>query len=1015
MSRALKAEMIKGFIEEVTSYIPSLTAGLESLKAGSDSSEVLEETHRLVHTVKGASSMVGLAGLSHIAFQMEEYLDEIIAEKLEFSDEAFKTMHKTIGQFQEYCRSYMDGGVNSRVMLQETVLAFRRIRGLAVDEDEQVLSQLLDSVPECECLPLEEKPESEKKKHENEEIIEDMSLVSENSDEFEFSIESVLENEEHLVEAEKEIPPEKKTNDIPPELLESFYEEAEEHLEDLGRSLNALESRVNETVSISSTVREEIRRIRRAVHTLKGAAAVIGFQDFAAYAHSTEDLLDWLYEEASEISPKIVTVLAESSDLLEQIIEKPQEADSSKAHSLKIQYGQIMDTTPETQENVTAPDEPAAMIDQADILPAEKSVEESNEQVSSVEASRKVEVSEPGTRFTKTLRVDMARVDDLVNLAGEQIIALSAFDQKMDLFTEAVNDLELSRGHLKNIARQLEVSYEVKALEQLKNMPDFAVGDSKKATEAGGFDDFDSLELDRYSELNQIIRMLNESAVDVGTLHTQLSNLYSDFDGHLTRQRVILGELQDKMMRVRMTPMSLITNRLQRTVREIAGKLNKKVKLVITGENIELDRLIWEKITDPLMHLLRNAIDHGVEPEALRQSQGKSAIATVKLDASREGNQVVIHISDDGSGLNHSAIKSTAQRMGLSEKIEDMSKVELAQFIFYPGFSTRAKISEISGRGVGMDVVKENIHDLKGVIQVASEEGQGTRFTIRIPLTLAAVKALLFTAGEQTYAVALNEISEIIRLNPKNVLGPNHDAIRLNDEGLPLFRMVDLLNAGNKGIEPAGSSEYPVTLVVETGGRRGALVVDTLMGQREVVIKSLGSHLRYVKGISGATIMGDGSVIPILNIAEFLWSQTSVMEDTHSDQELRTQKPLKILVVDDSVSVRQVVSRLMQDQGWKVQTAIDGIDAQEKLRESRPDLIVLDIEMPRMNGYEFLEAIKAQAGYEDIPVVMLTSRTASKHREKAMALGVSGFMAKPYRDDEFVRLVIKLTGRGSES
>ncbi len=963
MSMPPKIEMIKNFIEEVGSYIPVLTNGLESLKKDADQSEALEESHRLVHTIKGASSLVGLNGLSQIAFQMEDYLEDIIAGKQKFSDEAFNTMQKTVELFREYCLGYMNGGVPSRAMLKETVISFRRTRGLSMEEDEQALNELLESVPEKEGLSAEEKGSLE----------------------------------------------------IAPELLESFYEEAEEHLEDLGRSLNVLDNQVKKAVPISPILREETRRIRRSVHTLKGAAAVIGFQDFATYAHSLEDLLDWLFEEAREISPEIVTVLAESSDLLEGIITKPQLLYSAKTQSLTGQHKKIMGhnrSKNETMDGEGRSDtEQGAIIKLNEILQAENFAEENAQTDLFEELPQVDDVAESGARFTKTLRVDMARFDDLVNLSGELIIALSAFDQKMETFTDSVNDLELYRERLKQIARDLEVSYEVEALEQLRAKPDFSVANSAKAVHTGDFDDFDTLELDRYSELNLIIRKLNESAVDVGALHTQLSNLHSEFDGRLTRQRVILSELQDKMMRARMTPISIITNKLRRTVREVAGNLDKKVKLVVTGEDIELDKLIWEKIADPLMHLLRNAVDHGVEPQDLRQSLGKPSVATIKLEASREGSQVVIRIADDGAGLDYSAIQTTVRKMRLSGRVHELSADELSQFIFYPGFSTRQEISEISGRGVGMDVVKENIQNLKGVIRVASEKGQGTKFTIRIPLTLAAVQALLFTVGGQTYAIALNEIGEIIRLDPQNILGPNQDALRINDEVLPLFHMADLLSAGKRDAESVPPGEYPITLVVETGGRRGTLVIDTLVGQKEIVIKSLGSHLRYVKGVSGATIMGDGSVIPILNIAELLWSQTKMLKEPHTDKELILERPLNIMVVDDSVSIRQVVSRLMEDQGWKVLTAKDGIDALDRLSESRPDLIVLDIEMPRMNGYEFLAALKAQGGFEDIPVVMLTSRTATKHRDKAKALGAKGFVVKPYDDDEFVRLILKLTGR----
>ena len=991
------------------------------LKKKPEQSEALEESHRLVHTIKGASSLVGLNGLSHIASQMEEYLEDIIAGKHEFNDEAFNTMQKTVELFRQYCLGYMNGGVASRAMLKETALNFRRIQGLSMEEDEQALNKLLESVPENEGLNAEENVETEIALASDSEGINQLQAVSVVRTESISTSGSVPLKNEYPGDAEGMIETTKLQAkdrvEIPPHLMESFYEEAEEHLEDLGRSLNVIDNQVKKTVPISTILREESRRIRRSVHTLKGAAAVIGFQEFATYAHSLEDLLDWLFEEAREISPEIVTVLAESSDLLERIITKPQLLYSAKARSLKNQYKKIMGQNRSEKETTIAESraeaEQKTIINLNTILQSKKFAGENSPTDLFEEFSQVDDVSESGARFTKTLRVDMARFDDLVNLTGELIIALSAFDQKMETFTDSVNDFELYRERLKQIARDLEVSYEVDALEQLRAIPDLSGAYGAKAMQTGDFEDFDTLELDRYSELNLIIRKLNESAVDVGALHTQLSNLHSDFDGRLTRQRVILSELQEKMMRVRMTPISIITSKLHRTVREVAGNLDKKVKLIVSGEDIELDKLIWEKIADPLMHLLRNAVDHGVEPQEMRLSLGKPPVAAIKLEASREGNQVVIRIADDGAGLDYTAIRETVRKMGLSDRVDEMSEDDLSQFIFFPGFSTRTEISEISGRGVGMDVVKENIQNLKGVIRVASEKGQGTKFTIRIPLTLAAVQALLFTVRGQTYAIALNDISEIIRLDPKNILGPNQDALRLNNEVLPLFHMADLLSAGKIDTRSVPPEEYPITLVVETGGRRGTLVIDTLVGQKEIVIKSLGSHLRYVKGVSGATIMGDGSVIPILNLEELLWSQMTMLEETHTDKELIIERPLNIMVVDDSVSIRQVVSRLMEDQGWQVLTAKDGIDALDKLSESHPDLIVLDIEMPRMNGYEFLGALKAQVGVENIPVVVLTSRTATKHRDKAKALGAKGFIVKPYNDDELVRLILKLTGRGS--
>ena len=1019
MSTPPNVEMIKDFIEEVGSYIPTLIGGLESLRNGIEQEKVLEESYRLAHTIKGASSLVGLRGLSSMASQMEEFLEGIIERKCEFTGEAFETMQKTVELFQEYCRGYMNGGVASRSMLKETVIAFRKMQGLSTEEDEQTLKELLESIPETEGIKVEGNTSPEKSQETDTDTVNRLSKEPGGGIEPIVTLESAQQTDEDSVPQETMVKTGsvsgKKGVDLPPELLEGFYEEAEEHLEELGRSLSVLENQVLETIAVSSGLREEIRRIRRSVHTLKGAAAVIGFQDFANFAHSLEDLLDWLFEEAQEITPEIVALLTESLDLLERLITNPQVVDSPKAQALKKQYQKILRENRAEDELPTEPgmagEEQESIASLNETLQAENFDENLNLTDVAEKLPHLEDVEELGARFTKSLRVDMTRFDDLVNLSGELIIALSSFDQKMEAFKDSVNDLELYRERFKQIARDLEVSYEVEALEQLRPIPDLSGKNDPNTEQSSNFDDFDTLELDRYSELNLIIRKLNESAVDVGALHTQLSNLYSEFDGRLTRQRVILSELQDKMMRARMTPISIIADKLRRTVREVAGNLDKKVQLVIRDEGIELDKLIWEKIADPLMHLLRNAVDHGVESQALRDTLGKPPVATIRLDISREGNQVILRLSDDGAGLDYDAIRATIRKMQLSDKVDQMSEEELSQFIFYPGFSTSSKISEISGRGVGMDVVKENIQNLKGIIQVASPKGQGTQFAIRIPLTLAAVKALLFSVRGQTYAVALNEISEIIRMNPDNILGPNKDALRLKDEVLPLFHMANLLGAEDKSAEPAKTAGYPITLVVETGGRRGTLVIDSLVGQKEIVIKSLGSHLQYVKGVSGATIMGDGSVIPILNLDELLWSQPAIMENSATEKGLMVERPLNIMVVDDSVSIRQVVSRLMESQGWNVLAAKDGLEALDKLRESRPDLVVLDIEMPRMNGYEFLSAIKAQGGYEDLPVVMLTSRTAGKHRDKAKALGAKGFMVKPYNDDEFVGLILKLTGR----
>jgi len=992
--------VISGFIEEVNAYLPTLFKGVSSLKTNPHQNDLLEEIHRLVHTIKGAAAMVGITGLSCIAFEMEEVLEEIIAGKLTFDEDVFQVFHATIKRFEIYCRYMLADGVNARELLRETALTMRTVRGLVSDENDQTLKALLESVPEREG------GEQDAAGDEAEDNMEELIIAPDTE-----SHESGTDQ----MQAQKAM-----QAVLSPELLATFYDEAEEHLDNLGHALNTLDAEVNAPMIISPAQHENIRQIRRYVHTLKGAAAVIGFQDCANWAHYMEDLLDWMYAETQTITPQMVAVLSESADLLTESVDDPSITHSLKANQLKKELSAFFTSKrPVGIVRLSDLDKAHTVANISKMIgPAEgPDIEIDAEDVHAAPVAKASAGMFSG--HGKTLRIQTLRLDELVNMVGELIITASGFDQKIELFKGALYELELTRERLRGIARDMEIGYEVKALEKLGKSGmapgstiDLASGQAETSELLPEFEEFDTLELDRYSKLNLIIRTLNESTIDVGAIYSQLATAYSDFAGHINRQRVLLSELQDKTMRMRMTPMAVITNRLRRTVREITGKLNKKVRLLIKGEDIELDRQIWEKIIDPLMHLLRNAVDHGIESAEIRKTQGKPLIAVVQLTASREGNQVVIRVKDDGAGLNYPAIRKVALEKGLAEGIDQMDNEELNKFIFQSGFSTCRKISKISGRGVGMDVVRENVRDLKGVIRIASEKSRGTEFIIRIPLTLAAVRALLFSVKGRTLALPLNDISEIMRIKPDNIVTRPQHAVRIGDEVLPFYHLAAILNIQEHDLGMASLKDDPLVLIVNSAGRRNVLVIDYLITQREIVIKSTGSHLRYVKGISGVTIMGDGSVVPILNIDTLLGTESVTAETVTSDFSLSGQPPaksLEIMIVDDSVSIRQVVSRLMKDQGWRVHTAKDGIDALEKLRDLHPDLIVLDIEMPRMNGYEFLNALKTQPGYANIPVVMLTSRTASKHRQKAAALDVKGFIVKPYNDDEFIHLITEVT------
>jgi chemosensory pili system protein ChpA (sensor histidine kinase/response regulator) len=498
----------------------------------------------------------------------------------------------------------------------------------------------------------------------------------------------------------------------------------------------------------------------------------------------------------------------------------------------------------------------------------------------------------------------------------------------------------------------------------------------------------------------------------VNTIGTQLTGIHGDFESSLNRLRILLGELQDKVMRVRMTPMTTIANRLRRTVRETARQLDKEILFTIQGEDIELDKMVWEKLADPLMHLLRNAVDHGIETTAQRKELGKPIPAKIHLSAQYQGDHVVIRVMDDGSGIDLKAIRHVTASCALVPDAATMTDEELVDMIFRPGFSTCMDISEVSGRGVGMDVVKGNIHALKGRIHIeASEKDIGTTFQIRIPLTLAVLRALMFSIGGRIYATPLYEIKEILRIDPKSIRKGNDNSktIQWDNRPIPFYQLSDHVPVDDADTQRSDNKEQPLVLVIDTGSWQGAVAIDQMHGQKDIVVKHLGAHLNRVTGIAGAAVLGDGRIVPILNLEELLMAGQAQEHRPIKQPSRPIRKSLNILVVDDSVSVRTVVSRLMQRQGWEVQSAKDGVEALECLHTYRPDLIVLDIEMPRMNGYEFMAAFRAQEAFSDIPVIMLTSRAAQKYREKAKAVGVNGFLIKPYEDQNFIALIHRLT------
>ncbi|WP_028581989.1 Hpt domain-containing protein [Desulfogranum japonicum] len=949
-------ELLEGFLEEVQEHVESIHQAGQVLEASVDSpgpitkglQQPLSIIRRSVHTIKGAAAVIGLENISGYAHKVEDYLDWLAEEATRINPEMISALIRTLDDLSVLAEKPYESVTEEFTRDLEKTLSFQNVQE-TVPDIQETLPDLDD-----ELLDLFQEKED----------LDTVLLEEEPTDLLEEDVDGVLVSDSD-------------------ELLEGFHEEAAEHLMQINEVIQALDAGIQQPVPVTEEHKDMLNQLRRAVHTLKGAAAVTGLDVVADFSHTLEDTLEWLGDEAAELSPAIVTSIAQSLDFLAILIEKPEEGSADKQERLIQDLHRI-------QKQAVA----AEVKKQPKLRPKVKQPEVEENPAAVLERN-----------VQKTIRVNADHVDHMVHLANELLVGVSAFDLRMTILRETLAELELSRNRLKDIALELEKNFEVKALDDLgKTLHRIRETVEEPAQESAG-DDFDTLELDRYTQLNLTIRSMNEAAIDVGAIHGNLGMIYGDLDGDISRQRRNARELQLQLARTRMSPMATVVPRLSRTMRDVAQKLDKRVRLTVQGEDVELDRVVWEKLADPFMHLIRNAVHHGIESREERLRKNKSEMANLTIAAERKGNSVVIRVGDDGSGIDFELIRSKARKQGIIKASDQLSEKELMDLIFLPGFSTK-EVSEISGRGVGMDVVKANIHALQGNINIETTPGEGTTFVITLPLTMGLVRSLLVKSGAYTYGIPLSDIREIVRVDHGDI---NFDdkILRKDEEELPFHVLESLLGQAVPHIL-TDEEEKTLILVIDVHGKPAGLAISEIIGQQELVIRDLGTHLHNVQGISGAAILGDGGLVPVLNMAE-LATQETISLTLHAPAEELT--PLTILIVDDSISVRRVVGRLVTGQGWKAVEAKDGADAMEQLETLRPDLIFLDVEMPRMNGYEFLAKLAYLTDKKDIPVVMLTSRTSAKHRDKAINLGASGFLNKPYKDEELVNIVEKLTSK----
>ncbi|MDD4927973.1 MAG: response regulator [Gallionella sp.] len=734
---------------------------------------------------------------------------------------------------------------------------------------------------------------------------------------------------------------------------------------------------------------KDVERAMRAAHTLKGAANTVGVAGIANLTHHLEDILVALIDASILPPPSVAAILINADDCLAAMSEFLLGLGPEPDHALKV-FQDVLDC--------------ANLIDKEGVLSADMGVLPVSEPLTPVADFKALEheAAPAPVVVEQSLRVPAPVVDELLRLAGETLIANSQIQERL---RQSISQAEV-------IGKQNQLLLQLVA--ELEELVDFRGVTSPQISAAHKDDGLDSLEFEHYSELHTVTRRLIEAATDAQELNAGVTKQLSTLDDLLEEQRRLQISNQHAVMRTRMVTVASVVPRLQRGVRQTGRLLDKQVELVIKGENTNIDSQLLNDLMDPLMHILRNAVDHGIEMPEVRAMAGKRSQGRIELSFSHEGNYIVVRCRDDGAGLDYETIRRIAESRGMIVPGHDYSEDELARQILSPGFSTRAgAASQVSGRGVGLDVVYNRVQEMKGMLSLNSRRGAGFEVELRMPAALLSTHTLIVRQCAKLLAISSRGIEDIRYVSREQIqLAGELEYIREGDAVYELVRLEKLLSlAGDLRMEE--SSGFPVLLTRIDDGAVRAVLVQEILSSRELVMKNFGRYVPRTQGVIGAVILGDGGTAPVIDLVELLRVHkvhaTYVGDATTNVGPLPEEKILTALVVDDSLSARRAATQLMKDAGFEVQSASDGLDAVNLLTRLIPDIMLVDMEMPRMNGLELTAHVRSSERTKHIPVIMITSRTTEKHREMGRASGVDVHLTKPFDDDVLLQHVMRLT------
>ncbi len=934
--------------KDLTENLACLNSLLEQVSTDRGT-RTLREHLRAIHTIAGALSISPEGRQAEIAKALEGMLEAQSNSGRAFSVEAVWAVGSAIGHLQ----ARLD-----------------RIEGdrsaTAPDDERGLIDQIIAQTVQLESPP--EPPGAEIPEFESE-----TAQVPESGEEYkdfekakEVEEEDATDEDISQDEADVSAPD---SDELFSEIVNIFLEEAHEVL---GRSDTLLNTWRDNLDKLSL-----VQSLQREIHTLKGGARMAGLPALGDLSHVMESLLERIAEKSLPPSVSAVQALETGCDQLQEWISQVEQGVHPEAR------GAIKLFEQQSQDLVDVPVRAKAA------LPASDEIRESHElpEISAPLANRSDEKSGGGQ-----IRVDAELLDTLVNAAGEVSIFRSRLEHQIDNLRFRLGEFDETIARLREQFRKLEIETEAQIRSRFQKASD---------TGTQGFDPF---ELDRFSSIQQLSRGLSESVADLLNLQEILDEAARQSDTLLTQQSRFTTELQEGLMQTRLVPFGSIAPRLRRLVRSAAGEAGKKARLQLKmiGSSDQLDRNILERITAPLEHMLRNSIAHGIEKPAQRKKLKKKPEGEITVTVESEATEFIIRIRDDGAGINLPAVRKKAIEMGLIDKGANPPPQQLVEFILDSGFSTSSSLTGLAGRGVGMDVVNSGIKQIGGSLEIDSQHGKGTCFTIRIPLTLAVMQAIGVLAGDSRYLIPLSSVGRVARIIPddyRQLLESEHPTYEFAGTQYPVLELEALLG---EPVQPLGNDNVSL-LLIRAGDQKAAFRVPQLLGHREIVIKPVGPQISSVPGILGGTVSADGKVVVILDSGPLI--RHAMIHDTRPGKpEIFEEQPALTLamIVDDSITMRKFTPRVLESHSFEVITAKDGIDATEQMKERVPDLLLLDIEMPRMDGFELSAYVRADPRLRHIPIVIITSRSGQKHRDRATEVGANAYLTKPYKESELI-------------